>query len=115
MSAMKRRLIATLAVVPFAALGVLGTAAAANATQPGDDGTHRVAFCHATHSETNPYVYIETDNIAVVRAHFTHQDDEDVWPTFSYSWHGEVFSYEGSPGAQSFIDNGCQGGGGSDG
>ncbi|MRG59239.1 hypothetical protein GE115_05055 [Agromyces sp. CFH 90414] len=110
MPAQRRRITAILAAVPFVAVSVLGAAAAANATQPGADGEHKVAFCHATHSETNPYVYIETDNIAVVRAHFKHQDEEDVWPAFSYSWHGEVLSYEGS-GNDAFIERGCRSGG----
>ncbi|GAA1959301.1 hypothetical protein [Agromyces allii] len=110
MQASKRRITAILAAVPFVALSVLGGAAAANATQdpPGDD--HKVAFCHATHSEKNPYVYIETDNIAVVRAHFKHQDQEDVWPAFTYSWKGEVVSYAGS-GNDAFIERGCRSGG----
>jgi hypothetical protein len=108
MSAPKRRLAASLAVIPFVALSVLGVSGAANATQPGAEGTHKVAFCHATHSESNPYVYIETDNIAVVQAHYTHQDDEDVWPAFSYTWKGETVSYEGSGAdAEEFIANGC--------
>ncbi|GAA1507950.1 hypothetical protein BJ978_001276 [Agromyces terreus] len=112
MPAMKRRLTATLAVIPFVALSVLGASAAANATQPGADGSHKVAFCHATHSEKNPYVYIETDNIAVVRAHFKHQDEEDVWPAFSYTWHGETVSYAGSgDDSEAFIERGCQSGG----
>ncbi|SFR91445.1 hypothetical protein SAMN05428970_3798 [Agromyces sp. CF514] len=106
MSAMKRRITAILATVPFVAVGVIGTAAAANATQDPPGGDHKVAFCHATHSETNPYVYIETDNIAVVRAHFKHQDHEDVWPAFTYSWKGQIVSYAGSDN-DAFIERGC--------
>lgn len=111
MPAMKRSVTAILAAVPFVAVSVLGASVAANATQPGAEGEHKVAFCHATHSETNPYVYIETDNIAVVRAHFKHQDEEDVWPAFSYTWHGETVSYEGSD-MDWFIEGGCAYGGG---
>lgn len=107
MPATRSRFIAALAAIPFVAVSVLGASVAANASKPASDGEHRVAFCHATHSEKNPYVYIETDKVAVVRAHFKHQDEEDVWPAFTYMWHGEEFSYAGSPDGEAFIANGC--------
>ncbi|ANJ28319.1 hypothetical protein [Agromyces aureus] len=111
MHASKRRITAILAAVPFVAVSVFGASVAANASKPTPDGEHRIAFCHATHSEKNPYVYIETDKIAVVRAHFKHQDEEDVWPAFSYTSKGEVISFAGS-GRDDFIASGCEDDGG---
>lgn len=107
MSTAHRRLIGIVAAVPFAAAMVLGTAMAANATSP-VDGDHKVGYCHATHSATNPFVYIVTDKVAVVRAHEKHQDDEDVIPAFSYDDHGAVASFEGQ-GDPSFVERGCTG------
>ncbi|WP_395245270.1 hypothetical protein ACGGZK_05550 [Agromyces sp. MMS24-K17] len=110
MSTAHRRLVAIAAAVPFLAASVLGTALAANATSP-VDGDHKVGYCHATHSAKNPFVYIVTDKIAVIRAHEKHQDDEDVIPAFSYDDHGTVATFDGQ-GDPSFVENGCTGGGG---
>jgi|GEM_PF-4017218 len=70
----RARFIATLAAIPFVAFGVLGAAQTASATPPPD---HKVTFCHATGSATNPYVIITTDNIAWAKAHLSHQDGRD--------------------------------------
>ena len=82
-----RRLAAFAGVGALAAIAVLGAANPALASQP-VDGDHKIVFCHATHSEKNPYVIIETDKIAVVSAHFKHQDLEDAWAGFWYDDHG---------------------------
>lgn len=104
------RLVAGLAALPFVALSVLGGGLAANATSP-VDGDHRVPYCHATHSEKNPFVFIETDKVAVVRAHEKHQDLEDVYPGFWYDDHGTPTWFEGR-GDAAFAERGCVGGGG---
>lgn len=107
MSTITRRVTAGLAAVPFIALSVLGAGVAANATSP-VDGDHKVPYCHATHSAKNPFVYIETDKIAVVKAHAKHQDVEDVYPGFWYDDHGTPTWFEGR-GDPDFAENGCTG------
>ena len=42
----------------------------------------KTQYCHATHSETNPHVLIETNNNALP-AHRAHQDEEDIIPAQS--------------------------------
>ena len=103
-----RRAAALAIAVPFAAVVALGSAAPAFASKP-VDGTHRVAYCHATHSEKNPFVYIETDKLAVVRAHEKHQDDEDVIPAFWYERHGETLWFPGQGDASIIAEGSCDG------
>jgi len=102
----RARVVALLAAVPFAALGALGVATSATASQPSND--HKVTYCHATHSETNPYVIITTDKIAVVRAHQNHQDLEDVIPAFDWWLAGATGTFAGQgENPDAFIANGC--------
>lgn len=59
---MRRKLITLVATVSLLTLSVTGSALA---TQPGsnpdlEDG-HKITICHATNSETNPYVVITID------------------------------------------------------
>ncbi|MFK4731038.1 hypothetical protein ROT00_15230 [Agromyces mediolanus] len=102
-----RRAVAVLAAVPFAAAALLGAATPAFASSP-VDGDHKVPYCHATHSAKNPFVYIETDKLAVVKAHAKHQDEEDVYPGFWYDDHGTAVWMEGR-GDPLFALNGCSG------
>ena len=50
-----------------------------NDESPGNSGDHKTTICHATHSETNPYVTITVDDHALT-AHRNHQDGEDIIP-----------------------------------
>jgi hypothetical protein len=92
---LSRRAVALAAAAPFAVVIGLGVASPAFATSP-VDGSHKVTFCHATGSKTNPYVIITTDKIAVVQAHSKHQNDEDMWPMFTYDDHGTPVNLDGS-------------------
>jgi len=92
-----------------AAIAIAG-ASPAFASKP-VDGAHRVAYCHATHSETNPFVYIETDKDAIIRAHYKHQDIEDVIPSFWYMWDGQLQFFPGQGDASMIGDGTCEGGG----
>ena len=103
------RITALLAAVPLVALGVLGGAMSATASQPSSD--HQVTYCHATHSATKPFVVITTDKIAVVSGHQNHQDFEDVIPPFSWNLPNSSGTFAGlnwGQGSQAFIDNGCK-------
>jgi hypothetical protein len=105
----RARITAILAAVPFAAIAALGVGSSASASPPPD---HKVTYCHATHSETNPFVVITTDELAVVRGHQNHQDFEDVIPPFDWALPNSSGSFAGlnwGPGSQAFIDNGCVG------
>ena len=52
-------------------------AAVAHASQGEHGRSHRVSICHATHSETNPFVLV-TVGVAAETAHDHHQDNEDL-------------------------------------
>ena len=53
----------------------------------------KITFCHATHSETNPFVKLTTSVSAFFRSgHDKHQDLEDIYPTFSYVKHGKTYT-----------------------
>ncbi|MHA7154947.1 hypothetical protein [Arthrobacter sp. TMN-50] len=96
-----------LASLAAAGLVLLGGAPSAIASPPPD---HKVTYCHATGSETNPFVVITTDEIAVVRGHQNHQDLEDVIPPFDWALPNASGSFPGlnwGPGAEEFIANGC--------
>jgi hypothetical protein len=62
---MRRKKITRLCTVVAVALGTVGAAASmASATKP--DPEHKVTICHATASETNPYVVITVDIASIV-------------------------------------------------
>ncbi|MDB5170252.1 MAG: putative serine protease, subtilase family [Candidatus Saccharibacteria bacterium] len=73
---------------------------------PPDDGdTKKIAFCHATGSATNPYVFIETSVNAFFQAgHIDHPND--IWPAFSYVKNGETINVP-AQGDQSLLASGC--------
>lgn len=65
-----------------------------------------VTLCHATASETNPYVIITVDDdSAQFRAHDEHQDNQDIIPSFTFT-DGTVY-----PGKNldllPILENGC--------
>jgi hypothetical protein len=50
----------------------------------GAEAIKKIPFCHATDSETNPYVRIETSVNAFLNAgHLHHQDGRDIYPAFT--------------------------------
>ena len=106
-----KKLVALGATVTFTAAMVVGAAAPAFASKP-VDGAHKVSYCHATHSAKNPFVYITTDKVAVVRAHEKHQDEEDVIPAFWYVWDGELLWFPGQGDPSQIGDGSCTGDGG---
>lgn len=88
-------------------LVLLAGAPAAMASPPPN---HKVTYCHATGSETNPFVVITTDKLAVVRGHHFHQNEEDVIPPFNWALPNASGSFPGQnwgPGAADFIASGC--------
>ncbi len=99
-----------LAAGAVAGLVLLGGAPSAMASPPPD---HKVTYCHATGSTTNPFVVITTDELAVVMGHQNHQNHEDVIPPFDWALPNSSGHFDGlnwGPGAEEFIANGCVGG-----
>jgi hypothetical protein len=73
---------------------------------PPDDTDKKIAFCHATGSATNPYVFIETSVNAFFQAgHIDHAND--IWPAFSYTKNGQTYNVP-AQGDQSLLAKGCE-------
>lgn len=76
---------------------------------PGDDeenGTdHKLTICHATGSETNPFVVITPAISAVYHAHIEHQHNEDIIPPFEYK--GQTYSQNWDAKGQAIYNNDC--------
>lgn len=71
-----------LIAIVLAVIGLGAGAASATGDDPSADNK-KVSFCHATSSETNPYVFIETSVMAFYNAgHIDHEGD--IWEAFSY-------------------------------
>lgn len=70
-----------------ALIGALGSAllVLAFALPASADPPEKITICHATASETNPYVSITIAPQAVVNAHIEHQHGEDIIPLFTYN------------------------------
>ncbi|MFA5944173.1 MAG: hypothetical protein WC876_06880 [Candidatus Thermoplasmatota archaeon] len=64
-------------------------------------------FCHATASESNPFVTTTTSYDGVHDGHLgdSHQDGDDIVPPFTY--HDELHSQNWDSAGQAIFDNGC--------
>lgn len=63
-------------------------------------GERKVTICHATGSDSNPYVLITVATSAVLNGHADHQDVEDIIPSFTYT--------DGSGATRTFAAQGDQ-------
>ena len=84
-----------------------------NDTPPEDDtDSKKVEFCHATGSESNPFVLLDTSVNAFYQAgHDTHQNGRDIVPPFSYKKKGQTISFPGlnwDTTGQAIFKNGCE-------
>lgn len=82
-------------------------------TPPEDDtDSKKVEFCHATGSESNPFVLLNTSVNAFYQAgHDTHQGGRDIVPPFSYKKKGQTISFPGlnwDATGQAIFKNGCE-------
>src|SRR5579859_356912 len=82
------------------------------ATPPsGHDEPQKVTICHATGSETNPFVQITVADESIFEAHSEHQNMRDIVPAFTFvNSKGESVSFAGlnlTASGQAMLDNGC--------
>jgi hypothetical protein len=72
---------------------------------------NKVTICHATGSQSNPYVVITPNANGVVSGHVAHQDQRDIIPPFSYNDHGTTKQFAGQnwdASGQAIFNNGCK-------
>lgn len=67
--------------------------------------SHKHTICHATGSESNPYVRITPSVSGVYNGHIGHQDDEDIVPPFTYK--GTTYSQNWDAEGQAIFNAGC--------
>lgn len=79
-------------------LGYCGSDANAAAT--------KVTICHATGSESNPFVVNSPSAAGVYNGHIAHQHSEDIIPPFQYK--GETYSQNWDAEGQAIWNNGCE-------
>ncbi|MFF1251390.1 hypothetical protein ACFVYC_02685 [Pseudarthrobacter sp. NPDC058329] len=70
-----KRILTALGVASFSLLGATATAFASDESSGGE----KITICHATGSETNPYVPV-TISLNALNAHLGHQHGEDIIP-----------------------------------
>ena len=68
--------------------------------------SHKHTICHATGSESNPYVVITPSISGVFHGHMDHQGDEDIIPPFTYK--GVQYSQNWDAAGQAIFANGCR-------
>lgn len=88
---------------PLIALALVAAPVAAYASDDGE--SHKVALCHATASETNPYVPLEVAQAAFYNSgHVSHADD--IFPAGSITKGGSVQEWA-AQGDPAILANGC--------
>ncbi|MET3718497.1 MULTISPECIES: hypothetical protein [unclassified Arthrobacter] len=70
-----KRILAALGVTGLALLGATAPAAATDEAE----ADHKITICHATGSESNPYVSVTID-LHALKAHLDHQNGDDIIP-----------------------------------
>lgn len=109
----KLGIISSLAVVGLAAAPAL----AVPETDNGSENPHnKVTICHATGSQSNPYVVNTPNANGDVSGHAgnSHQDGRDIIPPFEYNDGGETKMFPGQnwdAEHQAIYNNDCQAGG----
>jgi hypothetical protein len=66
--------------------------------------SEKVTLCHATGSETNPFVQITVTAAGAFNGHIAHQHAEDIIPPFTFR--GETYSQDW-PEGQELLEAGC--------
>jgi hypothetical protein len=91
---------------------VLIVAAPAAVLAASNSNAHdKVTICHATGSQSNPFVVITPNANGVVNGHVAHQDERDIIPPFDYNDHGTTVHFPGQnwdASGQAIFNNGCK-------
>jgi len=108
-----------MSIAAGAATLLIAAAPAAVMAASNSNAHDKVTICHATGSQTNPFVVITPNANGVVSGHEAHQDSRDIIPPFDYNDHGSTKHFAGQnfdANGQAIFDNGCKvattGGGG---
>ncbi|WP_212746918.1 hypothetical protein [Sinomonas gamaensis] len=112
-STIKKNRVSSLLLAGSLGLMAAGVATSpALASPPSGDTSHKVTICHATGSETNPFVVITVDKASIAEAHGEHQDQRDIIPAFTYvNGKGQTISFPGlnwTASGKAIWDNGCK-------
>jgi hypothetical protein len=96
-------------IMTLFAVGVLAVGIGSSAASSKVD---KVTICHATGSQTNPYVRITPSASGVINGHVgsDHQGGRDIIPPFSYTSKGEEHFFPGQnwdATGQAIWNNGC--------
>lgn len=70
------------------------------------DPADRVTICHATGSQTNPYVSVTASGNGIYNGHIAHQHGNDIIPQFTIASGPHAGTY-GPQGDQSILAAGC--------
>jgi hypothetical protein len=94
-----------------AVLAIGPTVAIAKTDNGNSNAGNKITICHATGSQTNPFVRITPNANGVVNGHIGHQDARDIIPPFSYNDHGTTKQFAGQnwdANGQAIFNNGCK-------
>jgi len=78
--------------------------------QGNSNAGENVTICHATSSQTNPYVQNSPNKNGIVNGHGKNLDDNDIIPSFTYNDHGTTKTFPGQnwdDQGQAIYNNGC--------
>jgi hypothetical protein len=75
--------------------------------EPGGGNEQMVTICHATGSQTNPYVVLEANAAGIYNGHYgpSHHDARDIIPPFEYQ--DETYEQNWDAEGQATFENGC--------
>lgn len=108
----RRKLKTVVAGLVAAVVVALGPSIAIAKTDNGNSNAgNKVTICHATGSQTNPFVQISPNANGVVNGHVSHQDGRDIIPPFTYNDHGTTKSFPGQnwdANGRAIFNNGCK-------
>ncbi len=86
----------TLGACMLMGAGVVMSTAWTSPPPGGNENSQKVTICHATGSESNPFVEITVDEAAIFEAHGEHQNDRDIIPAFTFvNSHGQTVTFAG--------------------
>jgi len=99
----------------FGATAALAGAPAVLAQNNNNNGNsnpgNNITICHATGSQTNPYVQISPNANGVISGHVNHQDSRDIIPAFDYNDNGTMKHFAGQntdAASVAILNNGCK-------